>query len=445
LLKTLTVRLVATTAALTCILLAVLFWQLQIHVDTIHDRTLTSQAKDISRHLKRAPDGSLKVDLPPELARAYSAAKSGYYFQVRDRTGALLMASSIGAKILDEAIPTEGEGAEFFLLPNAKGRRVYAASVPVHVAAGDFVIRVAQGESHSDILIDELLEEFVFNTGWVLPLILAFFLLVNFVTVRHSLAPIETISSAVTALGPSDRIMLPEDDLPDEILPLVRAVNSAFGRLDDALRTQREFTADAAHELRTPLAVLNANIDTLSEPASRAALKQDVRVMTRIVDQLLKVAQLDAFVLDATQRADLCAVVSQVAARLGHLAIERGKSISVTVPDSPVYARGNPIILEHGISNLVENALSHTPEGEGVEITIDESGTIHVDDAGPGVPEGERRAVFQRFWRKEHQTNGAGIGLSIVSKIAEAHRGSVCISTSPLGGARFSLTLPLYG
>jgi len=438
------VRLVATTAALTGVLLAVLFWQLQAHVDTIHDRSLTSQAKDISRHLKRAPDGTLAIDLPPALSQAYSAATSGYYYQVRDRAGAVLLTSAGGAKVLNEAVPSADEEAEFFLLPNANRQRVYAASVPVRGAAGDFIIRVGQAESHSDILIDELLEEYFVNTGWVLPLILAMFLIVNFVTVRHSLAPIETISSAVAAIGPADRIMLPEDDLPDEILPLVRAVNLAFGRLDDALRTQREFTADAAHELRTPLAVLNANIDTLPEAASRAALKQDVRVMTRIVDQLLKVAQLDAFVLDATQRADLCAVVSGVAARLGHLAIERGKSISVTVPDGPVYAQGDPVILEHGVNNLVENALSHTPAGKGIEITVEPCGTIHVDDAGPGVPESDRKAIFQRFWRKDRKTAGAGIGLSIVAKIAEAHCGSVRVSSSPLGGARFSLSVPLY-
>jgi len=443
LLTMLTVRLVVTTAVLTAGLLLALYWQLQKHVDNILDRNLTSQALEIARYIKRGPDGTLSLRLPTELARAYSDTKSDYFFQVRNASDALVFASSGGAAALDDMTSIKGLGPEFFLLAKPKQPKIYAASVPVAGDFGDLLIRVGQSESHGDILIDELLEEFVENVGWVLPLILTLFFIVNFVTIRQSLAPVKTISAMAAEIGPSSERTLPDTGLPDEIRPLVQAVNSAFARLDTALRMQREFTADAAHELRTPLAVLNANIDTLQDVDSKSALKRDLRTMIRIVDQLLKFAQLDAFVLDTDQQANLCTIATDVAARLGHLAIEQGKAVSVGVPDGPVFVHGDRIILEHCLSNLVENALSHTQPGKGVEITVDPAGTIHVDDQGPGVPETERVLIFQRFWRKNRNTSGAGIGLSIVAKIAEAHQGTISVSSAPGGGARFSLSLRL--
>ncbi len=441
LLTTLTIRLILTTAGLMAVLLLVLYWQLQIHVDTIHDRSLTSQAHDIARHIKRVPDGTLSLDLPEELSAAYTDATSGYIFQVRNRSNAVLFASSGGATALNELARNDRHQADYSLLTPPSQPKIFAASIPVTGDFGDLVVRVGQGEDHGDVLVDELLEEFIRNVGWVLPLILALFFIVNLVTVKRSLAPIKTMSAMAENIGPADSKTLPESDLPDEIRPLVRAVNSAFVRLDSALRIQRDFTADAAHELRTPLAILTANIDTLEDSDSKSELKRDLLTMTRIVDQLLKVAQLEAFILETDQHADLCAIATDAASRLGHLAVDQGKSISVIAPEKPVFVHGDSIILQHGLTNLVENALSHTPKGKTVEITVKAGGTIHVDDEGPGVPEADRTLVFQRFWRKSRNSSGAGIGLSIVSKIAEAHGGSIQVSSSPKGGARFSLVL----
>lgn len=444
LLTTLAVRLVVTTVALAAVLLVVLYWQLQWHFDSIHDRSLTSQAQDVAASIQRAPDGRISLDLPADLTQAYADADGGFFYQVRDPSGALLSSSPGGAAVLDEIAPNGDLDPQFFLFSKPGQHRLYAASVPVTGDFGTLIVRVGQSERHSDILIDQLLDEFIHKIGWILPLILALFLVVNIVTVRRSLAPIKTVSALARKIRPFDPMTLPEADLPDELRPLVRAANSAFARLGEALRTQREFTADAAHELRTPLAVLSANIDTLDDDAAKAALKHDLLTMTRIVDQLLKVAQLEAFVLDTTQQADLCALATDVAARLGHMAIEHGKSISVVVPERRVLARGDSVILRHGLTNLVENALSHTPTGKGVEITVEADGIIHVDDEGPGIPEGERALVFQRFWRKSRASAGAGIGLSIVAKIAVAHQGTIRVSSAPLGGARFTLTLPSY-
>lgn len=438
----LTVRLVATTVALATALVLLLMYEFQSDINTIRDRTLTSQARDIARLIEPGADGKLSIDLPAELKNVYSDPDSGYLFQVRSAAGDLLFSSAGGAPVLDETEPHSRGVLEFFMIKRPHGPRYHAASVPVSGQFGELLIRVGQSDQHADVMIDEVLEEFVSHVGWWLPAILALFLIVNIVTVRRSLAPIETISRMAAGIGPTDtEIKLPETRLPEEIRPLVRAVNSTFERLSKALRTQRDFTADAAHELRTPLAVINMKIDTSEDDADKLDLKRDLTAMARIVEQLLKVAQLDAFVLDVNERANLCTVVTDVACRLGHLAIERKKTISVVVPDTPIFVRGDSAVLDHAVTNLVENALAHTPEGKGVEIIVEQDGTIHVDDEGTGIHEDERELVFRRFWRKDRSTSGAGIGLSIVAKIAEAHNSTVQVSRSPGGGARFTLSL----
>jgi signal transduction histidine kinase len=444
LLTTLTIRLVVTTVLMTVTLMLLLFWQLRAHVDTIHDRSLTNQAQDLIRHIEKAPDGQLSLNLPPSLAAAYADIKSSYQFQIRDSAGKLLFSSAQGAVQLDNLQDSQSAGRAVLQVPGIGGSRIYAASVSTEGPSGNLNVRVGQSEKHWDILVDEVLEEFLQNIGWVLPLILTLFLIVNIWTVRRSFLPIENISRMASTGGATGSLQLPEDGLPNEIRPLVRAVNSAFTRLGDIIRTQRDFTADAAHELRTPLAVLGANIDTLDDPDVRAALKPDILTMSRIVEQLLKIAQLEVFSLGETETTDLCKLTADTAARLGPFALETGKTLAVIQPEKPVLVHGDRTVLQHGLTNLIENALIHTPPGTRIDVIVEADGKIHVDDSGPGIPEAERTLIFQRFWRKNRSGSGSGIGLAIVTKIAESNNGTVSVSTSPQGGARFTLCLSLH-
>jgi signal transduction histidine kinase len=218
-------------------------------------------------------------------------------------------------------------------------------------------------------------------------------------------------------------------------------VNSALDRLARGLDIQRRFTADAAHELRTPLAVLTARIDAL--PAGDIeAMRRDVDRMNRLVEQLLKMARLESLPLDVAQLVDLNSVVVEAISLLAPLAIRQNKELVRAETGRPVMVHGNRAALVTALVNLIENALAHAPAGSAIEVELSADGRILVLDRGPGVPESERDAIFRRFHRgRTRGTSGAGLGLAIVAEIAAAHGGSVSAASRPGGGAAFCLQI----
>ena len=220
------------------------------------------------------------------------------------------------------------------------------------------------------------------------------------------------------------------------------AVNNALDRLDEGLRRQREFNANAAHQLRTPLAVLAATIDTMTDSGVAQKLRYDVDVMSRIVNQLLMVARLETLNIRLDEPIDLCEVARKAAENLGPLAISAHKTLEVEEPNAPIMIRGNDFVVSVAISNLIENALHHTPPGKAVRIRVTSSPSVEVCDSGPGVPVELREKIFERFWRAEASKEGAGLGLAIVRRIMTAVDGTVSVSDAPEGGAQFTLCFP---
>ncbi|HZB92574.1 MAG TPA: HAMP domain-containing sensor histidine kinase, partial [Stellaceae bacterium] len=314
-------------------------------------------------------------------------------------------------------------------------------SEPMEIAGERLWVEVSQDLAHRDVLIDDIVADFFPRVGWITVPILLALLMTDIFIFRRALRPVLQASQTAQTIGPArTEVRLPTRDLPREILPLVNAVNQALDRLDQGFRVQRDFTADAAHELRTPLAILRARIDTLENQAMVEALRRDIDGMSRIVGQLLEIAELEGFVVDPAERADLHNVATEVAAFIAPLAVADGKSIALSGAKDPVWIRGNPEALFQAIRNLAENAISHTPAGTTVEIEVGECGTLRVLDSGPGIPESERELIFRRFWRRDRYRGGhAGLGLSIVSRIIEAHEGSIAVENRSEGGAAFSL------
>jgi signal transduction histidine kinase len=231
--------------------------------------------------------------------------------------------------------------------------------------------------------------------------------------------------------------------MPREVLPLVQAVNQALDRLEEGFRAQREFTADAAHELRTPLAILRTQIDMIADGEAAQSLRHDVESMSRLVNQLLEMSELETFEIDPGELADLVATASDTAAFLAPLALSQHKTLAVGGARAPVWVRGNADALGRALRNLVENGLAHTPPGTAVEIAVDPAGIVRVSDRGAGVPATDRTQIFRRFWRRDRRRAGsAGLGLSIVSRIAEMHGASVAVGDRRGGGAIFTLRFP---
>jgi len=444
LLGRLVIRLLAVTLFFVGVALATLLLEFINQADTLRDRDLSGQARDIAHYLDvEDGTGNVSLSLPDVLRDAYDASDGMFLYSVVDSDGALLFGSR------DVAGPIS-EGSGGLLKPNEPFRVsrpagdgpavFYGITVPVKRAGRTFYIQVAQGPNHSDALADEFLSELWESAAWLLGVLVLLLVGVVYVTVRSSLRPVTDISRQAAAITPATLdARLAARRLPSELVPLVDAVNNAFERIGVAYRKQREFTDNAAHELRTPIAVIRAHIESLDLDGD---LLSDVARLERIVEQLLRLARADNLVLASGSRADLVGVAGQVAEMLGPDAVRNGISLALDAPAQPVFVRGDDGYLLIALRNVVENAMNAAGRGGQVRIEVDPSGAFRVADSGPGIPPADRERVFERFWRADKATDsGAGLGLSIVSRIVEAHDGSCAIDESPEGGTLFTMRL----
>ena len=412
-------------------------------IDNLDDASLQVQAEQVASYV-RLERGKPVLQLPPALARAYQDAGDGYLYAIIDRQGEILIASSEKASDTFSALPRERlkAGEPIFRLydPDGRGTPHYAliAAVPV---ASDLLIAVAQGYIHEDVYVDSLVKEFIEHIGWTLPVILLVALLISIWTIRSSLRPIKDLSDRALLIGPATRdLRLPTGEVAVEILPLIRAINSALDRLEHGFDMQRRFTANAAHELRTPLAVLTARLAELDDNVVARQLGEDIARMNRLVAQLLQVSRLEAAPLKIEDAVDLNHLAETVVSYLAPLAIQQHRTIALQPAAAPVVVQTARVALEDALRNLVENALNHTPVGSEVMVAVGTDGSLSVRDHGPGVPPELRGQIFERFWRGRAQNgHGAGLGLAIVAETMRALGGSVSVTDAPGGGAIFVL------
>ena len=244
------------------------------------------------------------------------------------------------------------------------GSVLFGVSVARPVGQRMYWIQVGQDLSHRDVIIDDVVTSFFPRVGWITFPILLVLLLIDILIFRRALEPVREASTTAAAIGPARTdVRLPEQAMPAEIVPLVHAVNQAFDRLEAGFRAQRDFTADMAHELRTPLAIMRARVDALEPGPVRDALRTDLVNMTRTVSQVLDIAELESFVIAGDARADLHAVCAEAVGFMAPLAVDMSKTIALTGVDGPVWVRGHAEALFRAVRNLVDNAIRHTPSG----------------------------------------------------------------------------------
>jgi signal transduction histidine kinase len=244
---------------------------------------------------------------------------------------------------------------------------------------------------------------------------------------------------------------VPEPPTRDEIYRLARTLNDMLARLEASAKRQERFVADAAHELRTPLASLRTRLETAllrgddeAGPELLQGLWSETVRLGSLVDHLLLLARSDAGTLRARARpVDLDDVVGEVlsSTQAGDVVL-RARSVE------PVQVTGDAALLEQVLRNLVENAVRHAVRAVDVSLSSEGShAVLTVDDDGPGIPESERAEVFQRFVRlddsRDRKRGGVGLGLAIVAEIVRVHSGRVDVSDSPSGGARLTVRLPM--
>jgi signal transduction histidine kinase len=416
-----------------------LSWLLNYATNNIHNEAMQEQAVSVGEHLSARPDGHLELDLPQDLLGLYSQAYGRYSYAVIDDHGRVLFSS-----LKDNAplFPADARSSDVEFLQQRLGEAtVSGASVRKTVGGQSVWIQAGEDLANRDVLIDDIVADFYRDVGWITLPILLVLLIADIAIFRRALRPLREASEIASDIGPTRTdLRLPTGEIPREVRPLVSAINLALDRLEEGFRIQRDFTADAAHELRTPLSILRTRLDLLEDKKIRQALQRDVEGMAHIISQLLDIAELDAFVVDPLEKADLRSVTAEVAEFVAPLALAQGKDVALLGTADPVWVKGNPEMLGRAIRNLSENAINHTAPGTTVEFIVDDNGTVSVLDQGPGVAEDERNLIFQRFWRRDRRKAGStGLGLSIVQRIAELHSAVVTVENRDPSGARFSL------
>jgi two-component system OmpR family sensor kinase len=353
--------------------------------------------------------------------------------QIWDRDGVLVYWSQPGA-----GLPVPATEGYTTVTQNGREWRVYT-----HVE-GNHALQVAHALDERR----EIAAQTALRTLLPLAALIPFLGVLIWYAVGRGLKPLDAMSRAVAKRRPDAMSPLAETDLPRELQPLAGSLNALLARLDEALAAQRRFTADAAHELRTPLAALKLQVelagrapDAAARGAALAELEAGVDRAAHLVEQLLTMARLEP---EAPARnfvaVDLPAQVRDAIVARAALAadkrIDLGFARSADVP-----VRGDPTSLAMLLANLLDNALRYTPEGGRIDVAIDDDGgraVLAVIDTGPGIPAGDRARVFERFHRGTSASGadapgGSGLGLSIVRRIADAHGATVALDDGPDG------------
>jgi two-component system, OmpR family, sensor histidine kinase TctE len=275
-----------------------------------------------------------------------------------------------------------------------------------------------------------------------LPIFLVLVLVSVFVVpwiVNRSLAGVARIAAEAALIDAGRRgIRLSGDAVPNEIKPLVKAVNDALERLDQGFEQQRRFIASAAHELRTPIAILRLKVDSSREPSTRM-LAGDVARLANLAEQMLDLQRLEADWRE--EDLHLALLVRHVVADIAPLVITAGGSVEVQIED-PLVVRGDAGAIGRAIDNLVQNAVHHG----GRNVIVRVLGTaIEVEDDGPGIPLEAHERVFEPFYRLSPRSIGGGLGLHLVQQVIERHGGHVSLTNASGGGVLVRVQLPAAG
>ena len=251
--------------------------------------------------------------------------------------------------------------------------------------------------------------------------------------VKRALARVSDVADKAAQIDPRRHgARLPSDGIPKEVTPLVTAFNGTLDRLENEAKKRQRFLIDAAHELRTPIAIMQTRIDGMSEGPERSRMLDDVARLADTAEQLLDFERNDQ-AIELNGKVDLVEIAKTAVADIAPVAIAAGYQISFQSDVEKLERQGSAQALARAVSNLIRNAVDHCGGRGDIEVSVSADGAIAVADQGPGIPEEHQELVFEPFYRVIPKSKGSGLGLSLVKQIVGNHGGRVSMQSNRQG------------
>ncbi len=425
------------------------------------DQALNGVARVLAEQTGPEQNPNIPPDVDEVFRRFFGFSPWERYFRMLDPLGRRDPmhggARSEKLSVSPEALENASRGLPTFeTLESIEPYPVRILTLPV--LQGGRVVRVVQvGTSLQSVF--ETRKRYLLIMAGLLPVGVLLAGAGGWVLARRALQPVDRMTEAANRIGAAHLAeRLEETGADDELDRLARTLNGMLARLDGAFSQVRRFTADASHELQTPLTILKGELEVALRSARspeeyRETLQSgldEVNRMIELVNDLLLLARSEAGVLRRERHLlDLAELVQQVGLRMKMIADSRSVELSIG-PTGPALVLGDENLLTRLLSNLVENGIKYSGAGGRVSIGLELQGdraAIHVTDTGPGIPEDLHEQVFQPFFRSPDALTqrGVGLGLSIARSVALAHSGTLEVRSSPGRGSTFTVRLPLAG
>jgi hypothetical protein len=429
-------------------LLALAFQVVMVTVVTLRGKDelarnyILSESKVLAEGL-RDDNGSLRFTLPPAAPYYGDERRASYAFRITDSAGHLIAESNATDLAGLSPWPLDQRHASQFWYRREGPRLHMSGGSRVRVDGQDAYIELATAGdpagAHWRTVMAEIVEDAL---APMVPLVLLLFI-VTTTSIRWSLRPLRDAARKAEQLEDIASYRFNTAGMPLEAASFATAINRLLDRVAGLMDAQRFFLARAAHELRTPLSIMLLELGRIDDARARR-VESDVTTMTSAVDRLLTLVRLKSMETPQLTRVDLAALAEDVVSQMKPWVTGNRHEINLATPDENCEALVDAVAIREALRNLIDNAVKHTPDGTKISVTLRPNFEIVVEDTGPGLGVAEKAEdLFEPFRKGSGSVEGAGLGLTIAKRAAELHGGSLFYETSPSGGTRIVIKLPL--
>jgi len=422
-----------------------------------YDRSLSASVKGIAERVY-ATESEVVVDIPYSALELFEAGSSDRVFYSVGVPGEGTITGYDGMPLPENVEPN----VPVFYDGIYKGQQLRLGAMLKPLYRKEFpkpvIVVIGETTNTRQDVVQHLFLRDVARKALLIVVALAVALFATMIAVQ----PIDNLGLAIRQRPEDDLTPIDAFGVPHEVKPLVEAINLHMERIGAMLEARRRFITDAAHQLRTPLAVLNTQAEYALRQHSESDMRPAIEALhrslgsaIRLANQLLSLSRAEPIngLTRARQAVDMSAVARDMVVELLPLAARKGIDLGFEGDGAPLVVSGNPVLLRELIANLVDNALRYTPENGVVTVAVDlapdkvAAARVRVIDNGPGIPAQFRDQVFLRFFRLDGgDYSGSGLGLSIVREIVHGHDGDIALSDAPGGhGLLVEVCLPLAG